>query len=42
MDEEDKMSNDYDSLDGGDETRITINKVNNKPRNNLLCKNLLD
>lgn len=44
VDEEDRASNDYDSMEAGDEeaTRITINKVNNKPRNNLLCKNLLD
>ena len=34
------MSNDYDSADGEEGNRITINKTK-QPRN-LLCKNLLD
>ena len=41
VEEEDKMSNDYDSAEGDEANRITmINKV--KPPRNLLCKNLLD
>ena len=40
VEEEDKMSNDYDSADGEEGNRTTINKTN-KTRN-LLCKNLLD
>lgn len=39
VEEEDKMSNDYDSADGEEGNRITTNKT--KPRN-LLCKTLLD
>ena len=38
VEEEDKMSNDYDSVEGDEATRNTIKA---KPKN-LLCKNLLD
>ena len=42
VEEEDKMSNDYDSAEGDEANRnmSMINKV--KPPRNLLCKNLLD
>lgn len=33
------MSNDYDSAEGDEATRFTINKT---AKRNLLCKNLLD
>ena len=41
VEEEDKMSNDYDSAEGDEANRITINRAKPIARN-LLCKNLLD